>query len=503
MSSRFWPILFWACFVLRGAFYASSIPLWEGFDEYSHYARIEYLATHGHEPTRDTPLPEDVVKSFASVPVHGTSQSFDEFWKRPAAERQTGIPVSKETIYEAQQPPVFYWLCAGVYRMTGFLPLGSQVLLLRIVCVLLASIAVPVSYLIASRVLGNPHAALCATALVAALPLFTYTATHVANDGLAIGLGSVVVLFTLRRSVIWLAITLGVALLTKAYFLAFLPAIALLICFGPAKRAALALAGAMLISGWWYWGNWVTTGSLTGNLVLVQPSIGKMLAAASAFPLMRTVDFVWTGFLWMGNWSFLVARSWMYRVAAAGAILALFGVARLLWRRVVDIWILSAFGAAFALALLYFGLGSFAAGLGAGSHGWYACCVAAPIAVLALAGLRAALPIRVRPYSGPAAVLALSSLELFGLHFYQMPYYAGLISHTPQGGLPTARIAQFGDGGLRFMFERLALVAPGSLSVNALIAMWALSVLATMALIAASVYFGLAERRAAGGLFRI
>jgi hypothetical protein len=57
LPARYWVLLLWACFVLRGTFYACAIPLWEGFDEYAHYARIEFLATAGREPTRSKSVP--------------------------------------------------------------------------------------------------------------------------------------------------------------------------------------------------------------------------------------------------------------------------------------------------------------------------------------------------------------------------------------------------------------------------------------------------------------
>ena len=34
----------WVIFVIRGLFYAAFIPLWEGFDEWAHYAVIQRLA---------------------------------------------------------------------------------------------------------------------------------------------------------------------------------------------------------------------------------------------------------------------------------------------------------------------------------------------------------------------------------------------------------------------------------------------------------------------------
>ena len=70
------------------------------------------------------------------------------------------------------------------------------------------------------------------------MPILTFTATHAANEGLAIGLGSVVVWSALERRSAVLLFSLGAALLTKAYFLAFLAPIVLLLFRRDARRMA-------------------------------------------------------------------------------------------------------------------------------------------------------------------------------------------------------------------------------------------------------------------------
>jgi hypothetical protein len=45
-------VLIWVAFFLRGAFYASILPVWEGFDEYAHFAFIHHLKTFLQSNTR-------------------------------------------------------------------------------------------------------------------------------------------------------------------------------------------------------------------------------------------------------------------------------------------------------------------------------------------------------------------------------------------------------------------------------------------------------------------
>jgi hypothetical protein len=94
--------------VLRGIFYACALPLREGFDEYAHYARIEFLATEGRDPARTTPVPRDVAEGLPQVPAKNGGVSYDEYWELPSDSRHSRLPAESVGIYEAQQPPLFY-----------------------------------------------------------------------------------------------------------------------------------------------------------------------------------------------------------------------------------------------------------------------------------------------------------------------------------------------------------------------------------------------------------
>ncbi len=489
MTARYWVLLLWACFVLRGTFYSCAIPLWEGFDEYAHYARIEFLATQGREPIRTTPVPRDVAETLTRVPAKNGGMTYDEYWKLAPEARHRSFPASAAIIYEVQQPPLYYWLSAALYRITGDISLASRVIVMRIFSVLLASFCVPFGFLIARRVLGNSKLALGAAALIASMPVLTFTATHVANEGLAIGLGTVLVWSVVERKRAALLLSLGAALLTKAYFLAFLPPILLLFFYRDARRStAIALAGAAAIAGWWYWQTWATTGSLTGNVILVHPGLLDMARSLVRFPALKAADFAWITFLWIGNWSFIVVRGWMYRAIAGLCVVALAGIVSLVWKRNAGIALLSAFVFSFALAIAYFALGSSVVYGRPDAFGWYACCLVAPIAVLLLAGLRTVLP-RFKAAAGPILVIALTALELFGAHIYLWPYYTGFISHSPDGGLPAFRLAELGNGGFQLLFQRLTLYKPAWMTPPVLIAAWAMFLIATVALVVLSIWF--------------
>src|SRR5580658_5123801 len=46
MRTRFTLWAIWCCFLARALFYCAAVPLWEGYDEYSHFALVQYVAVH-------------------------------------------------------------------------------------------------------------------------------------------------------------------------------------------------------------------------------------------------------------------------------------------------------------------------------------------------------------------------------------------------------------------------------------------------------------------------
>src|ERR1019366_3755316 len=122
-----------------------------------------------------------------------------------------------------------------------------------------------------------------------------------------------------RRRLISLGAVLGLGLLAKAYFLAAIPPVAVLLlwkCRRP--RALLVPLVTLAIAGWWYVRNLVVTGTLSGmQESAMQPTaaLGAQLVAqlnqATRVPLLATPDFILFSRLWLGACSTLPVRSWM------------------------------------------------------------------------------------------------------------------------------------------------------------------------------------------------
>src|ERR1035438_2128155 len=74
MLQRRWPLAIWFLFLARAFFYCAALPLWEGYDEWSHFAVVERMAFRG-EPlvSRDAPVGADIAASLEPAPVPRSS----------------------------------------------------------------------------------------------------------------------------------------------------------------------------------------------------------------------------------------------------------------------------------------------------------------------------------------------------------------------------------------------------------------------------------------------
>ena len=278
--------------MIRGLFYISVVPLWEGFDEWAHYAVVQIVATQGHllvGPNEH--VSREVQTSLELAPWVDSEVRQDSYWRLPDLDRTrredklrtlpaewAGQPAFAGALaYEAQQTPLYYWLFSLAYKATGWCSFLTRILLLRFFSVLVASAAIPLGFLVAKRVCGTDLQALGIVTLVAATPQLMLTVSHIGNDSLAVAMGTLLFLAlfrlkempgSLRRALV-LGTVLGFALLIKAYFIALVPAVLIFVAIW-AKRAGYRQAVVMFaptaaICAWWYIGTWRLTHSISGE----------------------------------------------------------------------------------------------------------------------------------------------------------------------------------------------------------------------------------------------
>lgn len=503
---REWAVAaLWCCLLMRLAFYAAALPLWEGFDEWAHFAVIRAMASGHPLPDRDFPLPRDVEASLELAPVpwelrhlEPPSVTQDAFWQLPAVERDQRqaafrrlsdgrIGSGRLRAYEALQPPLYYWLMTPVLWLARGASLTLQVLLLRFAAVLIASLTLPFAYLAAREFFRDHRLAMGCAAVIALMPEFAFDVARVGNDCLAVTLFTALTWLALRVSraapgtVFTLGIVLGLGLITKAYFLTAIPALFLILI--PLGRTALAcgILPAIPIAAWWYVHNLLTTGTLSGlseSVTLRGYGSASMLARLPEVPWGTAVDSILLSHLWYGGWSGLTLRSWMYHLFYVIMLAALAGCAlrlrsaqhlRALW-----IYIFFWLGQLYNVLLIFLSKGV------PTSMGWYLYAVVAAEAILCTAGLAALLPKQKRPWPVCLGVSLFSALDLYTLHAVAIPYYTGMIRHRANGALAAFHTADY--IGFSTTFDRLA--AFKGVPAAGMVGLWILYLAATVTIVA-------------------
>jgi hypothetical protein len=189
-------------------------------------------------------------------------------------------------------------------------PIATRVRLLRWFSVWIASLAIPLAYLAAWELFRSRGMALSVCALIAAMPGLMIDIARIGNESLSIAIASWIIVMLLRQRAAALGLALGLGLLTKAYFLAFIPILMV-------RRRFYSLLVAIPIGGWWYWRNLRLTGSLTGEIMDVAArnlSWSAKLAAVGKVHWLAALDVAAWTHIWTGAWSFFTVRSWIYRV---------------------------------------------------------------------------------------------------------------------------------------------------------------------------------------------
>jgi hypothetical protein len=418
------------------------LPLWEGWDEYAHFAWIQHWADHHTLPRTTDRISAEIDQSMRLAPlpwelgwIGPPYMTHGDWWALPGIERNererrlaflspalahvpaTEINGQPFVFYEAQQPPLFYWMAATVMQPASDWPLRKRVYLIRLLSVFLASFAIPLTFLAARAISTAAYAA----ALMAVAPGLVIDSARVANDGLAIGIAALFLWLMMREKTGWpvAGLILGAAILAKASLLVLAPILIMLWLRRP-RQMAFALALGFVLGGWWYVRNLLIGVPLTGW----QESVPLHTLAASAVALFRNggwVNEAYTiakSFTWFGAWSFLTLRTWMYLILEGCAFA---GMAASLATRGAAVRVPMAFTVCFAVAIIGGAAAYYAVHGVAGIPGWYLWPAGGAMAILITTGLG-------RFSITFAAMLALT--DVFGATARMMPYYAGLAARN-------------------------------------------------------------------------
>src|SRR3989344_2370518 len=131
MKKNHLPFLgIWTLFLLSGLAHSLLLPLWGGFDEWLHYGYVAYVSRTGKVPTlTEASVPKEVAESVKTK--SGTNDFSSPF---------------VQASWQAQHPPLYYYLLSPVYQMTDGWPIFRTVKMMRALSVLLASLALIPAY---------------------------------------------------------------------------------------------------------------------------------------------------------------------------------------------------------------------------------------------------------------------------------------------------------------------------------------------------------------------
>jgi hypothetical protein len=277
---------------------------------------------------------------------------------------------------------------------------------------------------------------------------------------------------------------LAAGFLTKAYFIAAVPAVAVagaIAIWKAPKKNRLRYAGfvvsclavGMVLCGWWYLKSLSVAGPIWADAAPSASLSGRtLLSRAMEMPWRTAINAAWGSHIWIGGWSFLGVRSWMYQVLSWVFLLGFAGsFVRMILQRSQSLMLLWLVFLGFWISMLYHAFVNFINAGNPATTGWYLYAVVACQMTIVASGLYPMLPLR---WSSAAAALTgfFLLLEAYATHFVLIPYYTGLIRHNPSGTLATFQISQASAAGWDEVLRRAAINKPDFLTPPVLIVIW-------------------------------
>ncbi len=256
-----------------GAMWAGVTPMVQKTDETAHFAYVQAFAELGHPPTQfvDSGL---LSPQFACW-YNGLGILRFRFYteERPPwpaqVRRSLDHSCAKESpkyngaMYMAFQPPAYYALAAGAYKLASGTSLPTKLLFARLVSAFLAALAVLFTYLLVRELIpGSLWPARAAAFALALQPIFMFNESGVNPDALMVAVASAIAFLAARawrkglstRRALLIGALVGIGVVSKTNFLALIPSVLLLagaLWWGPGPherglRAKRLAAGAVL-----------------------------------------------------------------------------------------------------------------------------------------------------------------------------------------------------------------------------------------------------------------
>ena len=267
---RFLHVLL-AFYIIKQILIAFIMPAFSGHDEVAHFQYVRTVATEFRIPIipdlqywRDNRLSEgttaggdffdadlypyarfvldwfsygtdsNLYQTYIDNPIHAVS--FPDFQDGSS---RASWPNGWQ--YAANHPPLYYVISAPIYRITSWMSLENQMMMLRLIAIPFGALAVVGTWLMSRYLLPTSgFVAITASAIVALQPQISYEAAMINNDILVVGLGAFLLAMLIRgmrfeysrRLVVTIGLTFGLMLLSKGSALVFAAPIALFMVAG-------------------------------------------------------------------------------------------------------------------------------------------------------------------------------------------------------------------------------------------------------------------------------
>lgn len=315
MKLRYVIFLYFLALLSMGVFHIAITPIFEPFDEKAHYSYIRQIAYQSKIPMRGEYVLDQVVTNYQGPYPYGSGNPpFDsgmvyyKFFNRQdltdsyvMKNRHNALPSSfvpsQQPNWESQHPPLYYALMSPILKLVGQEALVTQIFVLRLLSYLLALAGVALGILaIAHKCrVGEPtqYLPLLIGFLIYPfmLPMFFPEFARIGNDSLCLFLVGLLAYWLSKwlanggelKTSLAIGITLGLGLLTKAFFIPIAAAIGMFIVIHfltdsgtdksagkLASRILFIFLPAIALGGIWYVYNYFVFGDFSGSVVGIE-----------------------------------------------------------------------------------------------------------------------------------------------------------------------------------------------------------------------------------------
>jgi len=337
------PALLIILFVVQGIIFSGMYPLWEGWDEHSHFAYVQYIAENKELPTVNDSVSQEILFSLSlamSPKSPPTLEDYSNFWKNYDADEvikkkklSSSLPVSERTspvegfpIYEAQLPPFAHLVQVPIYDMFYDQDILVRVYALRVFSVLVTAVAIVFAYKTISLIFEDRFIRTGSLMFIVFFPMLTINVSRVNNEFLTILLFSIflflMVLYLKGRNnilhVVLIGLVLGLGLLTKQTFVAAFALVPIFIFLrhiqnkssqpkiklvDSLKNLAIVFGITIPMVSWWYFDRFAS-GNFSGLMDLRGITIEEYSQGFSEFVWLEYFDsffyFFWGRYGWSG-----------------------------------------------------------------------------------------------------------------------------------------------------------------------------------------------------------